>query len=202
MFIDTVAIVSRIWVHKHRQSCTGIANAWSFAYPQRNKSSGMMSGERGGQQVGPPHPIQWSRKDSVREFRTSRLQCGGAPSCWKITWDCSSATWGYKNCSSMSWYTRPVIDFSWMKKGPIILLFIRLHQTFTFGLSRMCEFCIPQILTLCWLTDPDAWNAASSENEKFPRNWGSLSIRSNISIVNACRRGLASGFNCWTMCTL
>ena len=40
---------------------------------KRYKSSGVMSGERGGQQIGPPRPIQRSGKDSVREFRTSKL---------------------------------------------------------------------------------------------------------------------------------
>ncbi|KAJ4433525.1 hypothetical protein ANN_15834 [Periplaneta americana] len=54
----------------------------SDSQPQRNKSSGVMSGERGGHQIGLLRPILRSGKVSVREFRTS-LQCeeGGAPSC-------------------------------------------------------------------------------------------------------------------------
>ena len=124
MYIGTVAVVSRIRVRKSWRSCTGIANTRCFTYPQKKKSIGIISGERGGQKIGPPRPIQQSGKDSVREFRTSGLECGGAPSCWKIALSCRSDTWGYRNCSNMSSYTGPVIDFSWKKKGPIILFFL------------------------------------------------------------------------------
>ena len=84
MSIGTIAIVSRIWVRKTWSSSTGIAN--TFTYSQRKKSSGGTSGERGGQWIGPSCPIQWSGKDFVREFRTSRLQCGGLHHAERLLW--------------------------------------------------------------------------------------------------------------------
>ena len=65
-----------------------------------------------------------------------------------------------------------------IKNGPKILFFIKLHQIFIFGLYQACSWwtcgfsVLPQILTLCRLTDSDRWNVASSENKMFPRNWG------------------------------
>ena len=54
-------------------------------YPHRKKSSGEISGLRGGQGIGPPLQIQASGNLSFKTSVTKQLKWGGAPSCIKIT---------------------------------------------------------------------------------------------------------------------
>jgi hypothetical protein len=74
-------------------------------------------------------------------------------------------------------YELLVTLFSAKKNGPIIMLHMTPHQTFTFGLSRTCSMmlcgcCDPHILTLCLVTAPETWKVASSVNMMFCRKAG------------------------------
>ena len=44
----------------------------------------MISGDRGGQGVGPSLPVHLFGNVASKNRRTCEPQCGGAPSCWKI----------------------------------------------------------------------------------------------------------------------
>ena len=50
----------------------------------KKKSRGVISGDRGGQGVGPSLPIHLFGNVTFKNLRTCEPQCGGAPSCWKI----------------------------------------------------------------------------------------------------------------------
>jgi hypothetical protein len=69
----------------------------------QEKSSGVRSGDRGGQEVDRPRPINRSGNCLFRYVFTSLWICGGTPSCWEtfaLSWSC----WCI-NCScSMSVY--------------------------------------------------------------------------------------------------
>jgi len=56
----------------------GIKNL-SLTYPHTEKSRGVKSGDRGGQAIFPPRPIQATTL-RLRYEVTSRWKCGGAPS--------------------------------------------------------------------------------------------------------------------------
>ena len=56
----------------------------SLTYPHKKKSRGVISGDRGGQGVGPSLPVYLFRNVASKNRRTYEPQCGGAPSCWKI----------------------------------------------------------------------------------------------------------------------
>ncbi|GBM24411.1 hypothetical protein AVEN_167637-1, partial [Araneus ventricosus] len=57
----------------------------------KKKPKGVMSGDLGDHGIGPPLPIQRLGKFSSKTFPTSKLQCGGAPSCWKMILGCKSS---------------------------------------------------------------------------------------------------------------
>ncbi|GBN76122.1 hypothetical protein AVEN_188860-1 [Araneus ventricosus] len=59
---------------------TGVSYAKDFMCPQKKKSSGLRSGERGGQATGPPRPIYRTRY-VFKECRAVLEKCAGAPSC-------------------------------------------------------------------------------------------------------------------------
>jgi hypothetical protein len=63
----------------------------------RKKSSGVMSGDRGGQASGPSLPSQRFGNVASRQSRTILPQCSEAPSCWKITVGWRTSTWGTTN---------------------------------------------------------------------------------------------------------
>ena len=82
-----VAKASVILAFKIVISGTGVENTLSLTYPHKNKSigGGVISGYRGDRGVGPSLPIHLFGNVSSKNRRTSEPQCGGAPSCWKIT---------------------------------------------------------------------------------------------------------------------
>ena len=65
-------------------SGTGVENTLSLTYPHKKKSRGVISGDRGGQGVGPSLPINLFGNVASKNRRTREPQCGGAPSCWKL----------------------------------------------------------------------------------------------------------------------
>ena len=52
-----VAKASVILVFKFLTSSTGVENTLSLTYPHKKKSSGVISGDRGGQGIGPSLPV-------------------------------------------------------------------------------------------------------------------------------------------------
>jgi len=65
-------------------SGTGVENNLFLTYRHKKKSRGVISGGRGGQGGGPSLPIYLFGNVAFKNRRTSKPQCGGAPSCWKI----------------------------------------------------------------------------------------------------------------------
>jgi len=80
----TVAKASVIIAFKFVISGTGVENTLSSTYRHKKKSRGVITGDRGGQGVGPSLPIHLFGNYASKNRRTCELQCGGAPSCWKI----------------------------------------------------------------------------------------------------------------------
>jgi len=80
----TVAKVSVILAFKFVISVTGVENTLSLTYPNKKKSRGVISGDHGGQGVGPSLPNHLFGNFASKNRRTCEPQCGGAPSCWKI----------------------------------------------------------------------------------------------------------------------
>ena len=78
------AKASVILAFKFVMSGTGVENTLSLTYPYEKNSSGMISGDRGGQGIGPSLPIHLFGNVASKNRRTCEPQCGGAPSCWKI----------------------------------------------------------------------------------------------------------------------
>jgi hypothetical protein len=105
-----------------------------------------------------------------------RDQRGGAPSCWKKTFGCRCSSWGTAWSCSLSRYDSRLRK----EKGPMIMLHMTPHQTFTFGLSRTCS------MTLCCCCDPHIRTVCL-----FVRKFGSLPIPSSMSQAELCRRGLS-----------
>jgi len=73
-------------------SCLQICNIWSWCrkqlvltYPNKKKSRGVPSGDRGGQGVGPSLPIHLFGNVASKNRRTSEPQCGGAPLVGKLS---------------------------------------------------------------------------------------------------------------------
>ena len=84
------------------------------------------------------------------------------------------------------------------KKGPITLLWIIPHQTFTLGLpcwflKATGGFSEPQMRTLHLLTTPEVWKCASSEKQTRLRQSLSSSIRRRIAVAKEALRGPSSG---------
>ena len=79
-----VAKASVILAFKSVISGTGVENTLSLTYPHKNKSSGVISGDRGGQGVGQSLPIHLFGNVASKNRRTCEPQCGVVPSCWKI----------------------------------------------------------------------------------------------------------------------
>jgi len=79
-----VAKTSVILAFKFVISGTGVQNTLSLTYRHKKKSRGVISGDRGGQGVGPSLPIHLFGNVTSKNRRTSEPQYGGAPSCWKI----------------------------------------------------------------------------------------------------------------------
>jgi hypothetical protein len=75
---------SVILVFKIVISGTGVENTLSLTYPYKKKSRGVISGDHGGQGVGPSLPIHLFGNFASKNRRTFEPQCGGAPSCWKV----------------------------------------------------------------------------------------------------------------------
>jgi len=78
------AKASVILAFKFVISGTGVENTLSLTYPHKKKSRGVISGDRGGQGVGPSLPIHLFGNVASKNRRTSVPQSGGAPSCWRI----------------------------------------------------------------------------------------------------------------------
>ena len=72
----------------------GVENTLSLTYPHKKKSRGVISGDRGGQGVGPSLPVQLFENFASKNRRTCEPQCGGAPSCWKIIHGWNSSNLG------------------------------------------------------------------------------------------------------------
>ena len=79
-------------------SGTDVENTLSLTYAHKKISRWVISGDRGGQSVGPSLPIHQFGNVSSKNRRTSELQCGAAPSCWKIIHGWNSSNWGVRNC--------------------------------------------------------------------------------------------------------
>ena len=79
-----VAKSSVILAFKFVISGTGVENTLSLTHPYKKESKGVISGDRGGQAVGPSLPIHLFGNVASKNRRTCEPQCGGAPSCWKI----------------------------------------------------------------------------------------------------------------------
>ena len=75
-------------------SGTGVENTLSLTYPHKKKSRGVISGDLGGQGVGPSLPIHLFGNFASKNRRTCEPQFGGAPSCWKIIHGWNSSNWG------------------------------------------------------------------------------------------------------------
>ena len=88
MFSNTssviVAIASVILAFKFVIFRTGVENNLSLTYPHKNKSRGVIYGDRGGQGEGPTLPIHLFGNVASKNRVKCEPQCGGAPSCWKI----------------------------------------------------------------------------------------------------------------------
>ena len=84
MYSVIVVKASVILAFKFVISGTGVENTLSVTYPYKNKSGGVISGDRGGQGVGLSLPIHLFGNDASKNRRTCEPQYGGAPSCWKI----------------------------------------------------------------------------------------------------------------------
>ena len=79
-----VAKASVILAFQFVISGTGVENTLSLTYRHKKKSRGVISGDRGGQGVGPSLLIHLFADVAFNDRRTSEPQCGGAPSCWNI----------------------------------------------------------------------------------------------------------------------
>jgi len=79
-----VTKASVILAFKFVISVTGVENSLSLTYPHKKKSRWVISGDRGGQGVGPALPIHLFGNTASKNRRTCEPQCGGAPSCWEI----------------------------------------------------------------------------------------------------------------------
>jgi len=79
-----VANASVILALKFVISGTGVENTLSLTYPHKKKPRGVISGDRGGQGVGPSLPIHLFGNVAFKNRRTCESQCGGEPSCWKV----------------------------------------------------------------------------------------------------------------------
>jgi hypothetical protein len=55
-----------------------------LTYPNKKKSRGVISGDCGGQGVGPSLSVHLFGNAASKNPRTCEPQCGDAPSCWKI----------------------------------------------------------------------------------------------------------------------
>ena len=80
-----VAKASVILAFKFVISGTGVENTLFLTYPHKKESRWVISGDRGGQGVGPSLPVYLFGNVAPKNRRTCEPQCGGAPSCWKIS---------------------------------------------------------------------------------------------------------------------
>ena len=78
------AKASVILAFKFVISGTGVENTLSLTYPYKKKSKWVITGDRGGQGVGPSLPIHLFGNVASKNRRTCEPQCGGAPFYWKI----------------------------------------------------------------------------------------------------------------------
>jgi len=78
------AKASVILAFKFVISGTGVENTLSLTYPHKKKSRGVISGDRGGQDVGPSLSIHLLGNVASENRRTCEPQCVGAPSGWKF----------------------------------------------------------------------------------------------------------------------
>ena len=90
-----VAKASFILAFKFLISGIGVENTLSLTYPHKKKSRGVISGDRGGQGVGPSLLIHLFGNVASKNRRTSEPQCAGVPSFWKIIHGWNSSNWGY-----------------------------------------------------------------------------------------------------------
>ena len=79
-----VAKASVILAFKFVIAGTGVENTLSLTYPNKKKSRGVISGDRGGHGVGQSLPVHLFGNAASTNRQTCKPQCGGAPSCWKI----------------------------------------------------------------------------------------------------------------------
>jgi len=89
VFSDISSVIaakaSVILAFKFVISGTGVENTMSLTYRHKKKSrGGVISGDRGGQGVGPSLPVHLFGNFASKNRRTCETQCGGAPSYWKI----------------------------------------------------------------------------------------------------------------------
>jgi len=79
-----VAKASVILAFKFVISGNRVENTLFLTYSHKKKSRGVISGDRGGQGVGPSLQIHLFGNVASKNRRTSEPQCGGSPSFWKI----------------------------------------------------------------------------------------------------------------------
>jgi len=89
-----VTKASVILAFKFVISGTGVENTLSLTYPHKKKSRSVISGDHGGQGVGPSLPFHLFGNFSSKNRRTCEPECGGAPSCWKIIHGWNYSNWG------------------------------------------------------------------------------------------------------------
>lgn len=127
--------------------------------PQGKKSSEVMSGERGGQGIGPSRPIHLPGIFWSKICPTFQLQWGGVPSCWKMTSSSKYSIWGITTFSIISRYT--ISKEKQRKKGRWLWREISHTKRSTLDclanvLARHMVFRSP-FRQLCRLTLPETW---------------------------------------------
>jgi hypothetical protein len=93
----------------------------SVMHSHEKKSSGVISGESGDQNIEPVRTIQRSRQLSLRDFGNYKFQCmkRGVPSCWQRMLGCESTAWGNTNYSNISVCAMPAIVTSVKKRAQL-----------------------------------------------------------------------------------
>jgi hypothetical protein len=100
----SVATASRIHpTSLHSIVGNGGTKTASFMYPHKKKSSGVRSGERDGQERGPPLPVHFPGNFPCKRLRPLLRKWESASSCWNsISLGPSCCNIGIRNTSNMS----------------------------------------------------------------------------------------------------
>jgi hypothetical protein len=127
-----------------------------------------MSGERGGESVGPSRPIQLLGTVALRARHPSSDQ-------WMELRHVEqghlaagvTASGGHR--MQLCRQELPVTVLAANKDDSIVLLHMTPHLTFT---SKLCGSSGPHFRMLCLFTVSETWKETSSENKTFVRQWG------------------------------